>query len=127
MLLAQLPFTLLLSLIPLTSALPQPAATSTAVIPTNTPITFYANLYNNSNTCSGSNRAFLKSMTGPCTNYTVPQKGAVILRVGDWLAGWSQPGCAGDILVNITQADVCAVEGESLAGGAVPVSWSGGP
>lgn len=86
-------------------------------------ISFYAQLYKESNDCStGATAAYLGSR-GNCVNIPIPGNGSAIIKVGEvakyYLAGWTEPDCKGTVVVVETSPGVC-----NAFGGTAIASWS---
>lgn len=90
------------------------------------PVSFYAEIFHDSSDCSavegGRTSAYLGSR-GPCVDIAAPGTGSAVVRVGEagryYLAGWTEPGCAGEVVLVESNVGSCV----SLGGRDV-ASWS---
>lgn len=88
------------------------------------PISFYAQLYKESDNCSGGGKtaAYLGSR-GNCVNIPISGNGSAIIKVGEaakyYLAGWTEPDCKGTVVLVESSPGVC-----TSLGGTDVASWS---
>jgi hypothetical protein len=87
------------------------------------PIQFWARLYADSANCSGRKTYSYVGTQGNCINRPIPGTGSAIVQIGEvgkyYLAGWTEAGCKGKVILVETNPGVCT----DLGGTAVK-SWS---
>ena len=101
------------------------AALATAV-PQGTPdkpVTFYAQLYQESDNCSGGRTSAYLGSRGNCVNIPVSGNGSAVIRVGEvakyYLAGYTEPDCKGNVVMVESNVGIC-----TSLGGTDVKSWS---
>ncbi|CAM1501411.1 Fc.00g105730.m01.CDS01 [Cosmosporella sp. VM-42] len=99
-----------------------PAALVAAQVP-DQPVNFYAQLYKESDNCSGGATAAYLGSRGNCVNIPISGNGSAIIKVGEaatyYLAGWTEADCKGTVVLVESNPGVC-----TSLGGTNVASWS---